>query len=340
MLAKKLLRDWRRWSLTVVRVPDEVIPTALVREKVEIHMVAGSSLPFGNTKAITCLGLLTGAEEDGTLAGKDTLVEATSGNTGKALVAFSPHFAIKNVVLVMEADVPQGKRFPGVIHGAKVLPPEDGLTTIQTARLWGKRKGWLNPDQYRNINGLLLHRLFTGPKIIEALGSAPEGLVAAIGASTTVGGIAQSMRNENVDVVGVILEDNHEAPGMRDGPGMKEIRLPWRSYVGNRIERVQTTESYYASLCLVRATGISFGPTSGSAYIGALKRLNDLRKTGEIDSIRNKKTGKIRVVVVGPDGYEVYGDRYDARVHRKHSRPGMLPLPWVVLSELNRSFSV
>lgn len=330
-----VIRNWEKWPLQIVRVPDAVIPASLAAE-VELYMVAGSSLPFGNTKALTVLGLLLGAEDRGELKGKHTLVEGTSGNTGKVLSAMAPQFGIKNVVLVMEPDVPNGKRFPGIAHGAKILPPEDGSSTIATARNWGTRDGWLNLDQYSNEDGLRLHRLFTGPKIVECLGEVPGLAVAAIGTGGTIGGVSEYLRAEGgSEIADVLLENLEEAPGMRDEDGMKQIKLPWRGYA-DAVLKVCTRESYYVTLCLIRATGVSFGPTSGSAYLGALQRLLRHQKEGTLDTLR--RGGKIRVAIIGADGYEVYGDRFDAQIHRNHSKPGVLPLPWAVLPERYRSF--
>jgi cysteine synthase len=332
---KELLLGVRQWPLSIERVPDTILPEALLNERLEIHMVAGSSLPHGNTKAITVLGLLSGHQS---FEGVDTLVEGTSGNTGKVVSAVAFRFGIPKVVLIMESDVPNGKRFPGIAHGAKIMPPEDGLTTIQTARAWGKRPGWLNLDQYSNPNGLLLHRDFIGPKIVSTLIERPTLFAAPIGTGGSLGGVREYLiRRGCCEFIGVLLDEDEELPGMRDEPGMKEVELPWRTYA-DRIVKVEARESYYASLCLIRATGLSLGPTAGAAFIGLLKRLLDCKAAGALDSVRNR-AGKIIAVVLGPDGYEVYGDRYDARVHRRHSKPGMLPLPWKFLNQKHRSFS-
>lgn len=339
-MESKFLRQLRRSAFSGVRFPNFALPEELVKEGVEITLFEGASLPGGNTKAITALGILLADKEAGRLEGVRKLIEATSGNTGKILAALAqdPEFGIPNVTLIMEPDVPFSKSFSGSAFGAKIIPPHDGMSTIATARLLGQEDGCYNPDQYSNPGGLTLHRSYTGPEIVEALGEVPDVLVASIGASTTIGGAGQYLVGEGpCERIGVLLENFEESPGMRDKNGMKDINLPWESYI-DRLELVLSKESWYMSLAACRATRRSFGPSSGSALIAAINAMRKMLKSGEIERLRTKGRKKIVVAVIGPDGFESYPDRYNAYIHRSHSRPGVLPLPWKVLPERHLSF--
>jgi cysteine synthase len=330
MYANELIHQWRHWSLPVWQAPNDLLPFAK-EQRIEIYVAEASCLPFGNSKALTVLGLFMGAHKRKLLEGVHTVGEATSGNTGKVISAVATHFGIRNVALFMRHDLPYGKRFPAIINGAEIFPAEHGLSTIETATKWGGQQGCLNFNQYVNLDGLTLHHDFAGPAMMEGVGCMPNVFVAAVGSGGSLKGAGDFFReNGKISCVGVLVKDGEEVPGARDEPGMKEITIPWRDELAS-VVKVGARESYYMSLCLIRAIRGSFGPTSGMAFIGALKFLKQYERDKTLDSLRSKD-GVIRVIVLAPDGYEVYGDRYEAQINTVHSAAGVLPLPWKALS--------
>lgn len=329
------------WPIPVVPIPALLNP--FHEDRVELFAALTNHLPYENVKFLTVLGLLKGAHRCGVLAGTHTLVEATSGNTGIVLAGMAKAFDIPRVTLVVSPDLPDGKRYPLMLAGADIMAPHDDLSAIATARKIGgggwKETGWqhdngiLNLDQYANMDGALLHTEITGPRILEQMNQPPTVFVSGIGTGGTLIGIARALRertNNKLTTVGVLLAPGHEIPGVRDENRMKEITLPWRQAT-DAIVYMETRPSYLASLWLNWTMGITPGPSSGFAYMGALAFLKKHADAKTLDGLR-AKDGTIRVTVLFPDGNRPYGDRFTANLPYDWMRRSTAPLPWTLLN--------
>ncbi len=341
------LKNWNKWPLPVIPVAKELNP--FYNYGVEMSVALAYHLPYENIKFITVYGLLKGAQERGLFDahnGVHTLVEATSGNTGIVLSLMAKEFGIKHVKLVVTADIPEGKRFPLVMAGAELIPPEEGMSGIATARKlggggwiprWPVSAGSLNPsidgclnlDQYGNLDGVKLHSSFTAPKILEQLDYPPTVFVAGVGTGGTLIGISNFLRNTRTKIVGTLLSPGNEIPGVRDFNRMKEITLPWRDFLDQYVE-VETKLSYLASLWFNWIMGLTPGPSSGFAYLGALKFLKEKKDSRTLDDIRDG-SGKVRVVILFPDGNRPYGDRYMANLPFEYLKPSTAPPLWKLI---------
>ncbi|MCL4405364.1 MAG: pyridoxal-phosphate dependent enzyme [Patescibacteria group bacterium] len=333
------IKNWDKWPLPVVPVPNELNP--FVSDRVDLSVALAYHLPYENIKFLTVYGLLAGAESRGLLQGVHTLVEATSGNTGVTLAAMANSFGNLHVKLVVAPDLPDGKRYPLITAGAEMIPPENGLSAIATARKlggggwkpenWHADNGYLNLDQYANLDGAKPHADFTAPKIMEQVPYPPTVFVAGVGTGGTLVGISDYMRRNlgKIAVVGVLLSPGQEIPGVRDLNHMKEITLPWREASNDYIE-IDTRPSYLASLWFNWIMGLTPGPSSGFAYLGALKFINKHKMAGTLDSLRDKQ-GRIHAVILFPDGNRPYGDRYMANLPFDYLKPSTAPLPWKLL---------
>jgi cysteine synthase len=287
------------------------------------------------------LGLLNGAEKSGALDGAHTLVEATSGNTGIVLAGMAKAFGISHVKLVVAPDLPDGKRYPLILAGADIIAPHENMSAIATARAlggggwksnnWHHDNGVLNLDQYANLDGTTLYADFVAPKILAQMSHAPTVFVAGIGTGGTLIGIGNGLRQriKNITTVGVLLAPWNEIPGVRDENRMKEITLPWRE-AADKIVEAETRPSYLASLWFNWIMGITPGPSSGFAYLGALQFLKNKKGAGTLNSVRDID-GKVRVVMLFPDGHRPYGDRFMANLPFEWTRPSTAPLPWTIL---------
>ena len=330
------LQRWNEWPLPVVSVPGKLNPFAA--DRVDLSVALAYHLPYENIKFLTVLGLLSGAEDAGMLQDVDTLVEATSGNTGVTLAAEAKSFGKLRVKLVVAPDLPDGKRYPLIMAGADIIPPEEGLSSIATARKLGgggwKATGWhadsgcLTLDQYGNPDGTKLHTTFTGPKILEQVLYPPTVFVAGIGTGGTLVGIGSFLRHavEKIRNVGVLLSPGQEIPGVRDLNRMDEVTLPWRESLDEFVE-IETRPSYLASLWFNWLLGLTPGPSSGFAYLGALKALWRHKAAGTLDSLRDDQ-GRIHAVILFPDGNRPYGDRFTANLPFGYLKASTAPLPW------------
>lgn len=332
------LGRWSGWPLPILSVPNKLNP--FEADGVDIAVVLAYHLPYESIKFFTVSGLLSGAEDMGMLQGVHTLVEATSGNTGIALAALAKSFGVPRVKLVVSPDLPEGKRYPLIMAGAELVSPEEGLSAIATARKLGgggwKEKGWhahngcLNLDQYSNPNGVVMHSSCIGPTILKSFVFPPTVFVAGVGTGGTLIGVGTSLRNypliENITIVGVLLSPGQEVPGVRDINRMKEIGLPWMQAADEFVE-VETRPSYLAALWFNWEMGITPGPSSGLAYLGALDFLEQRKTAGTLDMLRNEQ-GRVQVVVLFPDGNRPYGDRFMAYLPSYCLRASTAPLPW------------
>lgn len=317
---------WKSWPLPVMKVPKKLNPFA--DDQVDLSVALTCHLPYENVKFLTVLGMLLGAEESGSLLRVHTLVEATSGNTGIVLAEMAKSFGISRVKLVVANDLPEGKRLPLVMAGAELIPAEEGLSGIGTARKLGEQDGWLNLDQYANLNGVALHKVFTAPKILEQVSCPPTVFVVGVGTGGTLVGASIGLRRAlmKITIVGVLLKHGDEIPGVRDFDRMKEITLPWRQALDEIVE-IETRPSYLAALWFNWVMGITPGPSSGFAYLGALKFLHQHKVTGTLDSLRDKQ-GRIHTVILFPDGNRPYGDRFMANLPAEYLKASTAPLPW------------
>lgn len=333
------LKRWDQWPLPVLSVREELNP--FHADGVDLVVALAYHLPYDNIKFFTVLGMLKGAQESGMLQGVTELVEATSGNTGVVLSLMAREFEVKRVKLVVAPDIPDGKRFPLVMSGADLIPAETGLSAIATARklggggwnarYWHPNNECLNLDQYSNPDGVKLHTDFTGPKILDQLTSPPTVFVMGIGTGGTLVGISHCLKGrlENIKIVGVLLKPGNEIPGVRDLNRMKEIALPWRESLDHYVE-VEARPSYLASLWFGWLMGITPGPSSGFAYLGALRFLQERKDAGTLDELRDDH-GRIVVVTLFPDGNRPYGDRYMANLPYACLKPATAPMPWSMI---------
>ncbi|MGD0328284.1 MAG: pyridoxal-phosphate dependent enzyme [Minisyncoccia bacterium] len=333
------LKCWRNWPLPVFPISDKLNP--FKDDGVDISVALASHLPYENIKFLTVYGMLLRAEGSGMLRGVHTLVEATSGNTGVVLAAMAKSFGIPHVKLVVAPDLPDGKRYPLLLAGADIIPPEEGLSVIGTARKLGgggwKAEGWhaengvLNLDQYANPANTELHAELTAPRILNRAVYPPAVFVAGIGTGGTLIGVSEYLRRKlkNIRIVGVLLSSGQEIPGVRDLNRMEEITLPWREALDDYIE-IQRRPSYLAASWFNWTMGITVGPSSGLAYLGALRFLRRCKEnvTGAtFDSLRNDD-GRIHVVILFPDGNRPYGDRFMANLPPNNQKASTAHLPW------------
>ncbi len=339
------LSVWERLPLPVVPVCHEEL-NPFIKDGVEMHAVLGYHLPYDTMKFLAALGLLRDAAKRGMLVGVHDFIEATSGAFGFALanLALADPFNIPHVNLVMKEDVPLGKKMPPFFAGAHIIPPEEGLSPIATARKlggggwkpdggWKANNGVLNLDQYANPANCDLYRDWAAPRLLKQL-SELNVFVCPVGTGGTICGFSECLRKrlgrENVTIVGAMCAPGVEAPGVRDLAGMKEISLPWRGAIDERIE-VEKDIAYLSALSFQWFMGLAPGVSSGLAYAGALAFLKTRKDAGTLDSLRNQRDGKIRVAILFHDNSRPYVvDRFP-NLHYDLQKSSTAPTPWQLL---------
>jgi cysteine synthase len=300
-------------------------------------------------KFLAALGLAMDARERGLLTPETVIYEATSGATGRNLAMIMPSkpFGVKGVTLIMNDDVPLGKKFPALLAGATIISPHQGLSGIATARKLGgggwkpdgawapAEDGGLTLDQYANPANATFYRDRAAPEIARQVGTTRKVvLVAPVGTGGTIVGLSQGLRDRyrEVMVVGAMCAPGQEIPGVRDLQHMKEITLPWRDalsapFEDHRVE-VEARPSYSSCLWFAWTQGLTPGISGGLAYVAALKFLKKRKEAGTLDALRDEN-GKVQIVIVFHDSWSAYlTDRFTAFLPREYQIPALAPKPW------------
>ncbi len=230
--------------------------------------------PAGSVKDRPALSMIQHAEQRGEINPGDTLIEATSGNTGIALAMAA---AIKGyrLLLVMPEHMSVERRALMRAYGAElVLTPKEGSmeAAIDKARELEQAGEGRILDQFSNQDNPLAHVQGTGPEIWRDTQGSVTHFVSAMGTTGTIMGTSRYLKSQNPDVqiVGVQPMEGSSIPGIRRWP--KEY-LP-KIYDPGRVDRiidVSQEEAENTTRDLAAREGIFAGISSGGAVAAALK---------------------------------------------------------------------
>lgn len=277
--------------------------------------------PGNSSKDRVALHIIEEAEKKGILSPGDTIVEATSGNTGFSIAMVS---IIKgyNCVLAVTSKSSQDKIDMLRIMGAKVyvcptnVSPADPRSYYEVAkRLHSKKKGSIYINQYFNQLNIDAHYKSTGPEIWEQTEGKITHLVACSGTGGTISGTAKYLieKNSNIEIIGVdafgsAIKKYHETrafdtrevyPYKVEGLGKNLIPGTTNFDVIDKFIKVTDEDSAHTVRRLARTEGMFVGYTSGAAT-QALFQLNEQGQFEQDDYI----------VVIFPD----HGARYMSKV--------------------------
>jgi cysteine synthase B len=214
------------------------------------------------------------AEERGMIRPGDTLIEATSGNTGIALAMAA---AIKGyrMLLIMPENMSVERRQAMAAYGAEIrLTPREGSmeAAIDLAAELEQQGVGTRLDQFSNQDNPLAHFETTGPEIWRDTDGTVTHFVSAMGTTGTIMGTSRYLKQQNpaVQIVGVQPEEGSSIPGIRRWP---EAYLP-KIYDASRVDRiidVSQAEAEQTMRALAAREGIFAGVSSGGSVAAALK---------------------------------------------------------------------
>ncbi len=240
--------------------------------------------PSGSVKARIAKYMVERAEDEGLLKKGDTIVEATSGNTGNALSMVA---AVKGYrMLVVMPEGMSGERVAiSRAFGAEVL--EIGHfhvnEALAKARELGQEPGYFCPAQFENEWNVEENRTWLGPEILSQLpeGVVPDALVMGVGTGGTLVGVGQAFREVNPDVKLFAMEPDesctilcgeigeHLIEGISDGfvPGIFQRH----EKLVDEALTVESKEAVEEMRRMARDYGLFVGPSSGANLIAARK---------------------------------------------------------------------
>ena len=248
------------------RLPGKTSNTILVK-------LEGNN-PAGSVKDRPALSMIKHAEARGDIKPGDTLIEATSGNTGIALAMVAAMRGYK-MVLVMPDNQSMERRQAMKAYGAElVLTPKDGsmeLARDVALKMQAEGEG-IVLDQFGNMDNPRAHYESTGPEIWRDTGGKITHFVSSMGTTGTIMGTSRYLKEQNPDVqvVGVQPEEGSQIPGIRKWP---EAYLP-KIYDASRIDQfiyVNQANAEKTTRRLAAEEGIFAGISSGGALHAALQ---------------------------------------------------------------------
>jgi len=230
--------------------------------------------PAGSVKDRPALSMIQEAERRGEIKPGDTLIEATSGNTGIALAMAA---AIKGyrMVLIMPDNLSEERRASMRAYGAQVVnvSREQGMEGARdlAIRMETEGKGKVL-DQFSNADNPSAHYHTTGPEIWEQTAGRVTHFVSSMGTTGTIMGVSRYLKERNPDIriIGLQPEDGASIPGIRRWP---EAYLP-KIYDASRVDQVLDIgqqEAEDTMRALAEREGIFCGVSSGGAIAAALK---------------------------------------------------------------------
>jgi len=235
--------------------------------------------PAGSVKDRPALSMITRAEARGTIRPGDTLIEATSGNTGIAL-AMAAAMRGYRMILVMPENQSVERRQSMRAFGAElVLVPRDGgmeMARDVAEKLRDEGRGIIL-DQFANPDNPLAHYEGTGPEIWRDTEGRVTHFVSSMGTTGTIMGVSRYLKERNpaVRIVGCQPEEGSQIPGIRKWPEAYLPKIYDKSRV-DRLEYVSQAEAEEATRRLAREEGIFCGISSGGATAVALRLAGEL----------------------------------------------------------------
>lgn len=230
--------------------------------------------PAGSVKDRPALSMINGAEERGEIKPGDTLIEATSGNTGIALAMVA---AMKgyNMVLIMPDHMSVERRAVMKAFGADIIlvSKEDSMEGARDLADEMERQGKGKVlDQFSNPDNPRAHYEGTGPELWRDTDGKLTHFVSSMGTTGTIMGVSQFLKEQDpsVQIVGVQPKEGASIPGIRRWP---EAYLP-KIYDSANIDRiidVSQKDAEETTRRLARDEGIFCGISSGGATAAALQ---------------------------------------------------------------------
>jgi cysteine synthase B len=226
--------------------------------------------PAGSVKDRPALSMIEHAEQRGDIVPGDTLIEATSGNTGIALAMAA---AIKGykMILIMPSHMSVERKLAMAAYGAKLVEVSQ-TSGMEGARDLALEMQAAGKGKVSNIDNPKAHYDSTGPEIWQQTDGRITHFVSSMGTTGTIMGVSRYLKEKNpsIEVIGLQPDGSSSIPGIRRWP---EAYLP-SIYDSARVDRVIDMDQVTAEntmRALAAQEGIFCGVSSGGAVAGALR---------------------------------------------------------------------
>ena len=230
--------------------------------------------PAGSVKDRPALSMIVHAEKRGTIKPGDTLIEATSGNTGIALAMAAAMRGYRMILIMPENQSLERRQTMRAFGAELVLVSKTGgmeMARDVAEKMQAEGKGVIL-DQFANPDNPLSHYEGTGPEIWRDTNGTITHFVATMGTTGTIMGTSRFLKEKNpaIQIIGVHPKDGANVPGIRKWP---QEYLP-KIFDRNRVDRVievSQPEAEDMARRLAREEGIFAGISSGGGLAAALQ---------------------------------------------------------------------
>jgi len=235
--------------------------------------------PAGSVKDRAAFNMITEAEQRGDISPGDTLIEATSGNTGISLAMIAAIRGYK-MVLVMQENLSQERRDAMTAYGAKLIlvSEEQGMEGARDlANQMSADKKGTQLNQFSNQDNPRAHLKTTAKEIWQDTNGEITHFVSSMGTTGTIMGVSKYLKKKNpkIQIVGIQPDGDSHIPGIRRWP---EGYLPsiFEAFRVDTIMDVSQKSAEQTTRDLATREGIFAGVSSGGAVASAIKLSNQI----------------------------------------------------------------
>ncbi|MHA2895363.1 cysteine synthase A [Bacillus cereus] len=257
-------------------------------DSADIYLKLEFMNPGCSVKDRIALAMIEDAEKKGLLKEGDTIIEPTSGNTGigLAMVAAAKGY---NAILVMPETMSIERRNLLRAYGAELVltPGPEGMGgAIRKATELAKEHGYFIPQQFKNQSNPEIHRLTTGPEIIEQMGDQLDAFIAGIGTGGTITGAGEVLKEAYKDIK-IYAVEPADSPVLSGGkPGPHKIQGIGAGFVPETLDvevydeiiQVKTEQAFEYARRVAKEEGILVGISSGAVIYAATEVAKKLGK--------------------------------------------------------------
>ncbi|HDX9614485.1 TPA: cysteine synthase A [Bacillus toyonensis] len=257
-------------------------------DSAEVYLKLEFMNPGSSVKDRIALAMIEDAEKKGLLKEGDTIIEPTSGNTGIGLAMVAAAKGYK-AILVMPETMSIERRNLLRAYGAELVltPGPEGMGgAIRKATELAKEHGYFIPQQFQNQSNPEIHRLTTGPEIVEQMGDQLDAFIAGIGTGGTITGAGEVLKEAYKDIK-IYAVEPADSPVLSGGkPGPHKIQGIGAGFIPGTLDvkvydeiiQVKTEQAFEYARRVAKEEGILVGISSGAVIYAATEVAKKLGK--------------------------------------------------------------
>lgn len=249
-----------------------------VNTQVQVLAKLEGNNPASSVKDRAAFNMIMQAEKRGQIKQGDTLIEATSGNTGIALAMVAAMRGY-NMILLMPTNSTQERKDAMAAYGATLIEVDEGIEAARDQALQLQQDGkGIVLNQFANPDNSAAHYETTGPELWRQTGGRITHFISSMGTTGTISGTGKYLKeqNPNIQVIGLQPDDESSIAGIRRWPEAYKPEIYDPSVIDRTMDISQHTAEEYMRK-LARTEGILAGVSSGAATWAALEVAKEIK---------------------------------------------------------------